>query len=286
MARAFGSPTVRQRELGKRLRYLRTQRDLTVEDVAQRLLCSATKVSRLETGARLPSLRDVRDLCALYEVDEPTSAELMSLAREARERGWWTAYEDLNLDPFIGFEQDATAITFYSMQYMPGLLQTEDYARGIIRAIAPQMDPQIVGQRVEARLRRQEVLERQDPPHYTALLDEAVLRRGVGGPAIMAAQFDKIIQAVSHDKATVQVIPFRVGAYAASDGNFILLEFDRDFDLGPIVYIEGLTANQYLERGADVARYRETIEYLLNLALSPQDSVQCMVELRDTYAGE
>ncbi len=84
----------------------------------------------------------------------------------------------------------------------------------------------------------------------------------------------------------MQVIPFRVGAYAASDGNFILLEFDRDFDLGPIVYIEGLTANQYLERGADVARYRETIEYLLNLALSPQDSVQCMVELRDTYAGE
>jgi transcriptional regulator with XRE-family HTH domain len=105
------SPTIRQRELGKRLRDLRSEHDLTVEDVAQKLLCSATKVSRLETGARRPSLRDVRDLCLLYGVDETTSTELMSLARGAREQGWWTQYEDLDLDPYIGLEQEATAIT-------------------------------------------------------------------------------------------------------------------------------------------------------------------------------
>jgi transcriptional regulator with XRE-family HTH domain len=155
------SPTVQQRELGTRLRELRYERGMTVEDVAEKLLCSATKISRLETGARRPSLRDVRDLCALYEVDDSTSAKFMSLARGAREQGWWTQYEDLNLDPLIGLEQEAAAITCYSMNYIPGLLQTEDYARGIITTIAPKMDPHIVQQRVEARLRRQQLLMRQ-----------------------------------------------------------------------------------------------------------------------------
>src|SRR5260370_41439687 len=119
-----------------RLRALRNERGITVEDVAKKLLCSATKLSRLETGARRPSLRDVRDLCALYEIDEATSAEFMSLARGAREQGWWNQYEDLNLDPLIGLEQEAAAITCYSMNYIPGLLQTKDYAQGIIKTIA------------------------------------------------------------------------------------------------------------------------------------------------------
>jgi len=185
------SPTVRQRELGTRLRGLRYERGMTVEDVAENLLCSATKISRLETGARRPSLRDVRDLCALYEVDESTSAEFMSLARGAREQGWWTQYEDLNLDPLIGLEQEAAAITCYSMNYIPGLLQTEDYAREIITTIAPKMNPHIVQQRVEARLRRQQSLQRNDRPRYQVLLDEAVLRRGVAGTALMVGQLDK-----------------------------------------------------------------------------------------------
>ena len=120
------SPTARQRELGTRLRGLRNEHNLTVEDVAERLLCSATKISRLETGARRPSLRDVRDLCGIYEVDASTSAELMSLAKEARAAGWWTQYDDLNLDPLIGLEDAAATITCYSMFYMPGLLQTRE----------------------------------------------------------------------------------------------------------------------------------------------------------------
>src|SRR5580658_2170607 len=176
------SPTVRQRELGKRLRELRNQHDLTVEDVAAKLLCSATKISRLETAARRPMLRDVRDLCRLYGVDELTSAELMSLTREARNPEWWTQYTDLNLDPYLGLEQDATAITSYTNYYIPALLQSEEYTRAIIRAIAPKMNPDIYKQRVDVRMQRQQrVLEKENNPRYRVLIDEAVLRRPVGG---------------------------------------------------------------------------------------------------------
>lgn len=280
------SPTGRQRELGFRLRELRNGCGLTVEGVAKELLCSATKISRLETGARRPSLRDVRDLCQLYEVDEETSAELMSLARGAREQGWWTQYEDLNLEPYIGLEQEATAITCYSMYYIPGLLQTGDYARGIIRTVAPKMDPKVVEQRTEARLRRQQILEDDSRPRYHVLIDEAVIRRGVGGPSLMAAQLDKILASVRSDKAIVQVIPFAAGAYAAADGYFVLLEFEDDSNLWPIVYIEGLADNQYLHRSADISRYRETIVYLRQRALKPHESMEFMALAREKYATE
>jgi len=279
------SPTVRQRELGKRLRELRGLYDLTVEDVAEKLLCSATKVSRLETGARRPSLRDVRDLCVLYGVDEASSIELMSLARGAREQGWWTQYEDLNLDPLIGLEQDAIAITCYSMYYMPALLQTEDYARAIIKAIAPKIDTAIHQQRVEVRMRRQQLLDSANPPRYRILLDEAALRRRVGGPVVMAAQFDKVLDAARQGKAAVQVIPFEVGEYAAVDAYFVLLDFDEESNLSPVVFIEGLTGNQYIERKADIARYREAIESLRDSALSPRDSLSLMQELREAYVS-
>jgi transcriptional regulator with XRE-family HTH domain len=257
---------------------------MTVEEVAGSLLCSATKVSRLETGARRPNPRDVRDLCRLYGVDEPTTAELMSLARGAREPGWWTKYEDLDLDPYIGLEQDAIAITCFSMYYMPGLLQTVDYARAIIRAIAPKMDPEIHRQRVEARMKRQLLLE-EDPPRFHVLLDEAALHRRVGGVAGMAAQLEKALDAQRDAKATIQVIPFDIGAYAAADGNFVLLEFDEDSGLSPVVFIEGLSSNKYVERDADIARYREAIEYLRNLALSPHDSTQRITEMQKIYVS-
>lgn len=279
------SPTVQQRELGTRLRELRNEHGLTVEDVANELLCSATKVSRLETGVRRPSLRDVRDLCTLYKVNETISAELMNLARGARAPGWWTKYEDLDLDPFIGLEQDAIAITCYSMYYIPGLLQTQDYARAIIKAIAPKMTSNVREERVEARLRRQQLLEDERPPHYRILLDEAALHRHVGGPKIMAAQLDKVLELQREGKAVIQVIPFDVGAYAAADGYFVLLEFEEDSSLSPIVFIEGLNNNQYLQRKADVDRYRETIVYLRELALSPSDSRKRILEVRKNLNG-
>jgi transcriptional regulator with XRE-family HTH domain len=278
------SPTVRQRELGKRLRELRNSQNLTVEEVSARLLCSATKISRLETGVRRPSLRDVRDLCSLYDVDELTSAELMNLARGAREQGWWTQYEDLDLNALIGLEQAAKAITCYSMYYMPALLQTADYARLIIKAIVPKINPDIHEQRIEARLRRQELLERADRPRYRVLLDEAALHRVVGGPEVMAAQLDKVLEAVHSDKVAVQVIPFDAGAHAAADSYFVLLEFDAPH-LSPVVYLENLTGNQYLERPAAIARYHEAVEYLRDSALSPRDSVALMTEHRKAYGA-
>lgn len=279
------SPTVRQRELGKRLRELRNEHQLTVEDVAEKLLCSATKISRLETGARRPSLRDVRDLCSLYGVDDAASAELMTLARDAREPSWWDKYDDLNLAMLIGLEQEASALTCYSMYYMPALLQTEGYARAIIRAIAPKMDPDVCQQRIEVRLRRQQLLEGVSRPRYRVLLDEAVLRRRVGGTAVMAAQLDKILEGVRQDKVTVQIVPFDAGAYAAADGYFVLLEFG-EASLPPVVFVEGLTKNQYLEHMVDIARYREVIENLRDSALSPRDSLSYVAEIRKSYIDE
>jgi len=276
------SPVARQRELGTRLRALRTERGMTVEEVAAELLCSTTKISRLETAARRPSLRDVRDLCVLYELDQQMSRELMSLAREARESGWWTEYPDLGLDPLIGLEQEAASITCYSMYYMPGLLQTEEYAELIIKTVAPKMDLHVVQQRTAARMRRQEVLG-DNGPFYNVILDEMVFRRGGGSPSLMAAQVGKVLQLAHSDRITVQVIPFEAGAYAAADSYFVLLEFDDESNLWPVIYIEGLTDNQYLQRGPDIARYRETVEYLRDRALDPDGSIKFMENVRKEY---
>jgi transcriptional regulator with XRE-family HTH domain len=259
---------------------------MTVEEVADRLLCSATKISRLETAARPPSLRDVRDLCALYKVDDLATAEFMNLAREARAPAWWAKYEDLNLQPLIGLEQEATSITCYSMYYMPGLLQTDEYAHNIIKTVAPKMDPQIVRQRAEVRMRRQHLLDEESGPCYNVLLDELVFRRGVGGPSLMTAQLDKTLGMARSGKASVQIIPFTAGAYAAAESYFVLLEFDEESDLWPMVYIEGLTDNQYHQRGSDISRYRETIEYLRDRALNPEDSIRFMESVREEYGRE
>jgi transcriptional regulator with XRE-family HTH domain len=279
------NPMARRHELGTRLRVLRNERGLTVEGVAAELLCSPTKISRLETGARRPSLRDVRDLCALYKVDKETSAELMRFAEDARKPGWWAQYEDLNLEKLIGLEQEATAITGFSMSYIPGLLQTEEYARGIIPIIAPKMNPEIVEQRVEARMRRQQILEQDGRPYYLVLLDEAIMHRGVGGPAVMAAQLRKVLDVVQQNHATVQVIPFTAGAYTSLDAYFALLEFEEDSDLWPVVFVEGLAENKYFDRKADVARYRETIEYLCDRAFDPRESVKLIDKVRQSYAS-
>jgi transcriptional regulator with XRE-family HTH domain len=282
---AATNPTVRQRELGRRLRELRLEQGLTVEEVADKLLCSATKISRLETGARRPSLRDVRDLCDLYHVGQPTSDEFMELARGAREQGWWTRYEDLRLDPYLGLEQVAAAITSFTTFYLPALLQTEEYTREVIRKIAPKMEPAIYQQRVEARMRRQEVLDGPNPPRYRVLLDEAVLYRRVGSPALMMAQIDKILQAERNSKVTIQIIPFDSGVHPAVDSNFVLLEFDDETKISPTVFVEGLAANQHMERKPDVDRYKEAIDLLRDSALNARDSVQHITEVQERYRG-
>jgi transcriptional regulator with XRE-family HTH domain len=275
-------PTVRQRELGFRLRELRTALGMTIEEVAERLLCSPTKVSRAETGTRRASLRDVRDLCQLYGVADAEAAELMELAKMAREPGWWTKYSDLNLG-YIGLEQEAAAITCFAMYCLPGLLQTESYAREAIRTIAPRIDLKVLEERVEARLLRQQLLTRDNAPRYRILIDESVLFRRVGGSAVMAEQLDKVLRLERESKVTVQVIPFEVGTYAAQDSNFVLLEF-RD-PVPPVVFVEGLMHHQFLGGSTDLERYREAVENLRDSALSPRDSVERIRERQAAFAG-
>jgi transcriptional regulator with XRE-family HTH domain len=258
--------------------------DLTVEAVAGKLLCSATKISRIETGARRASLRDVRDLCGIYGVSKQETEDLMRLASQARESSWWTHYEDLRLSPYIGLEQDAVAITVFAMYWVPALLQTEDYARAMITGIARKIEPPVLKQRIEARIRRQDLLSRDKPPRYRALLDEAVLHRKVGGSSAMAEQLDKILRLAQDEKVTVQVIPFEVGAHASADSNFEFLEF-RDPALRDVVFVEGLYSNQYQEKEAELERYREAIEYLRDESMSPKDSLALIADIRkNTYS--
>jgi transcriptional regulator with XRE-family HTH domain len=274
------SPTIRQRELGMRLREFRTAKNLTVEDVAKELLCSPTKISRAETGARRATLRDVRDLCQIYEVDADTSAELMNLAREARQPSWWTKYDDLKIVPFIGMEQAASAITCFGMYFVPALLQTEDYARAIIKGIAPKIEEKVLGQRVEARIKRHELLYQDKPPKYRVILDEAVLHRQVGGPSVMRAELDKMLQLMREERAAVQVLPYEIGAYGAIDSNFDYLEF-AGTKLPDLVFVESLITHLYQERPEEIERYREALDYLRDEALNPRDSAKRIEEIRN-----
>ena len=273
------SPTIRQRELGIRLREFRTAKGLTVEEVAKELLCSPTKISRAETGARRATLRDVRDLCRIYGVEADTSAELMELAREARKPGWWTKYNDPKIAPFVGLEQAATAITCFGMYFVPALLQTEDYARVLIKGIAPRIEENVLAQRVEARMMRQKLLYQAKPPKYRALLDEAVLHRQVGGPSVMRAQLERILSFM-RDRTAVQVIPYEVGVYGAIDSNFDYLEF-AGTSLPDLVFVEGLVSHLYLERREELDRYREALDCLRDEALNPRDSAKRIEEIRD-----
>src|SRR6266571_442671 len=275
------SPTVRQRELAARLRQLRHDRGLTVDDVAKELLCSSTKISRIETAARRPSLRDVRDLCRVYGIaDKPDAADLMVLARQAREPGWWRQYDDLgDIDLYIGLEQAAVGISHFGMYFIHGLLQTEDYARAILKAIQPKIDPKILAQRIEARMRRQELLEQPNLPRFRELLDEGALRRQVGGPAVMRAQLDRILQLVRENKVTVQVVPFDAGAHAIPDSNFTYLEFG-DPSITNLIFSESLVSHLYHEQKAQLDRYHEALEYLRDAALSPRDSVNLIADIR------
>ncbi|MCW2935837.1 MAG: hypothetical protein JWM19_6799 [Actinomycetia bacterium] len=274
------SPTVRQRELGLRLRKIRTGLGLTVEDMARKLMCSPAKVSRMETGARRPILRDIRELCSIYSLDEKASGELMQLARQSREPAWWNKYDEIELVPYIGLEQDASSITAYDLHYLPGLLQTEDYARALIRAINPKIDQGILEQRVATRLRRQQRLEGDNPPQYRALIDEAAFHRTVGSDALMVAQVDKVVSLAEDGKAVVQLIPFERGAYPAADIMFVLLEFVQ---LPPIVFVEGLVESQHFDRPDQIERYRDAIERIRDSALSPQDSLHRLAEIRKGY---
>lgn len=279
-----GSPTLRRRELGVLLRQLRGKSELTVEQVAAALLCSPSKVSRMETGQRGATARDIRDLCALYKVTDPAEQErLMTLAREGKQQGWWQAYA-LPYTTYVGLEQEATTIRIFHSAVVPGLFQTADYTRALHRAGAPQFEDSAIEERVRERLTRQQLLAGENPPEVEVILDEAVLHRPIGSPAIMRDQLSAIIAAASQPRVSVRVVPYAVGAHPALDSNFIVLEFAGQAPT--IIYVEGLVGQIYLERQQDIDRYKLALDLLRGLALSPQDSAAFIKKIRETHIGD
>jgi transcriptional regulator with XRE-family HTH domain len=275
------SPTVRRRELGALLRALRMDAELTVDQVADQLLCSPSKVSRMETGHRGVSLRDVRDLCELYGVTDQAERERLGmLAREGKVQGWWQPF-DLPYDTFVGLESAAVAISDFEPGVLPGLLQSPDYSRAVHEAVIPRLAPEVIAQRVEARTIRQQVLSRPAPPRFTAIVDEAVLHRAVGGPVVMRDQLERVVEASKAPNVTIQVLPYRVGAHAALDSTFIMLEFPAP--MPGVIYVDGLVGQMYLEQEQDVRRYREVFDQLRALSLDPEDSIDLISQVSRTY---
>jgi transcriptional regulator with XRE-family HTH domain len=273
------SPTLRRRELASRLRELRKQAGLTVEDVARELLCSPPKISRIETGTRSPTLRDVRDLCRLYHVSDAEQASLMTIAREAKQQGWWNKFDDLGIDLLIGLEMDTRRISAHDSSFVPWAFQTEQYARAIIRGVLPRIDDRILEERVAARMTRQEILRSPEPPYLWSLIDESALRRAIGGASLMRDQLSKILETAAASNVTMQVVPFEAGAHPGLDNTFMLLEFDSAVQ-SPVVFVENLAGDFYLERAAEIERYREVLEHLRACALSPANSIKCIEQIR------
>lgn len=266
------SPTVRRRRLASELRRLREAAKLTIEEVGEKLECSASKISRIETGHVGVTPRDARDLLDLYEVAPDQLEALVQLAREARKKGWWHAYNEVFTGAFVGLESDASSLRAFQALLVPGLLQTEDYTRAVIRSIRPDWTEADVERRVGARTERQRLLSEPDPPNYWAIMDEAVLRRTVGGPDVMTAQLRRLCDIAALPNVTVQVVPFDAGAHSSMEGPFLILGFPEQAD-PDVVYVDTTTGGVYLEEQGDVQRYTLMFDHLRASALSPDDSV-------------
>jgi transcriptional regulator with XRE-family HTH domain len=271
------SPTVRRRELGALLRSLRSERSLTVEQVAERLLCSPSKVSRMETGHGVVTPRDIRDLCDLYQVtDEAERNRLKQLAREGKQQGLWQPY-GLKYQTYIDLEAEAVAISAFQSSAVHGLLQTADYARAVDERAISRPDPSKIDLQIEAKLTRQRILTQEDPPRFNVVLDEAALHRVIGGRAVMAEQLGKILDMSALPNVMVQILPYERGAHPALESNFAILELP---DPTPgIVYVEGLIGYTYLERPEDLERYHAVFRQLQSIALSPEDSAEFVTEV-------
>jgi transcriptional regulator with XRE-family HTH domain len=268
------SPTVRRRRLALELRRLREAAKLTCEEVAENLECSASKISRVETGRVSVSPRDVRDMLALYKVPEDQRESLVQLARDSRQKGWWHAYSD-TIQPqfaaYIGLESAAAEIRIYEVSLIPALLQTQDYAQAVISAGMVSAKPDDIGRSVQLRMARQPALIRDDPPKLWAVLDEAALRRRVGGAGLMRLQLEHLLDMASLPNVSVQVIPFGGGAHPAMGRPFIVLVFPERID-PDVVYLEDLTRAMYLEDVDEVDRYNVFFNHLRATALSFDES--------------
>jgi transcriptional regulator with XRE-family HTH domain len=280
------NPTVRRRRLGQELRRLRELKGMTAEEVAERLLVSQSKISRLENGRRSISQRDVRDLCGVYEVqDQRVVDSLMQMAKDSRQQGWWHAFGDIPYSVYIGLETDAESLRVYEPQIITGLLQTRAYAEAIIRGGSPETSDAEIDKRVQVRLRRQDrISAERDPLRLWVVLDEAALRRAVGSRQIMREQLEHLAELSQRPHITVQVLPFEVGAHPGINGQYSILEFADAAD-SSVVYIEGVTSDLYLEKAHDVQKYTVMYEHLRAQALNVDQSTRLIEEVAKEYAG-
>ena len=275
------SPTVRRRELGALLRALRNEKGLTVEQVAERLLCSPSKVSRMETGHGIATPRDIRDLCDLYDVADQAERDRMTqLSHDSKQQGWWQSY-DLAYATYAGLEAEAVVISGFQSSVVQGLLQTADYARAGHEGAMPRLSPDQIEMQIEAKLTRQRILTQHDPPRFTAVLDEAALHRMVGGRRVMAAQLARILEMSALPNIMVQVLPYERGAHPAVESNFTILELPSPTP--GVVFVEGLIGSTYLERADDLKRYHEIFAQLQSIALNPQDTADLIANLLPAY---
>ncbi|MEU8203605.1 helix-turn-helix transcriptional regulator [Streptosporangium sp. NPDC049046] len=274
------SPTVRRRRLAAELRGLREAAGLTMEEVAQALDMSRATISRLETGKTArPRPRDIRDILDLYRAEDAHREAVMDLVRGARERGWWEQYKGVFTGTYVGLEAEASSIDTFEPLVIPGLLQTSAYTAELIRA-SLSYDPAELDKRVEARMRRQEILRRPNPPRYRAIIDEAALLRPVGDTEVMRDQLRKLINTHPLEHVTIQVMPMSAGLHVGMSGHFVILEFP-DFTDQNVVYIETPTDNLYLEEPKQLERYNLMMQRLVADALGADASIAYLSELID-----
>ncbi|MFF9059954.1 helix-turn-helix domain-containing protein [Streptomyces sp. NPDC101213] len=278
------NPTVRRRRLGQELRRLREDKGMTAEQVADRLLVSQSKISRLENGRRSISQRDVRDLCGVYEVEDQRIVDsLMQMAKDSRQQGWWHAFGDVPYSVYIGLETDAASLRVYDPQVVPGLLQTRQYAETLISGALPETAATEIEKRVQVRMRRQERISAEENPlRLWTVMDEAALRRVVGGKALMRDQLEHLVEQSRLPHVTVQVIPFEMGAHPGLNGQYAILEFPDAAD-SSVVYIEGVTSDLYLEKPNDVQKYSVMYEHLRAQALNVDQSRQFIADIAKEY---
>ena len=272
-----GSPTVLRILLGAQLRRLREAKRISPEEAGYVIRASHSKISRLETGRVGFKDRDIVDLLTLYGVtDEARREEIRGLAARANSPGWWHDYSDILagwFEEYIGLEEAAVQIRAYEAQFVPGLLQTEDYARAVI--LLEYSNPKEISRRVSLRIARQAILARRDPPSLWVVLDEAVLMRPIGGSAAMRDQLKHLIEMSQRPNVTIQIMPFTAGGHAAAGGSFSVLHFAED-DLPDVVYHEQLASAQYLDKQDVVGKYLEVMDRLRLEAATPASSLKTL----------
>jgi transcriptional regulator with XRE-family HTH domain len=276
---------VRARQLAVEIRQLRELKMLTGEEAAARLGWSASKVSRIETGRSPVSISDLRRLLDLYEVPAIRREWLVELARTADQRGWWEAYASAVRESYsalIAVETSAQSLFQFENSVVPGLLQTEAYVEEVVRSGLLAKPLGVVAQRVEVRLNRQAALTRQEEPlGLTAVLDEAVLRRQVGGPEVMREQLLHLADMAARPNITLQVLPFTRGSHPAIDGSFSIYLFPGIIE-SEVVFLEHMTSDIFIEQEAEVTRYRLAFDRLQEIALEPEDSIALITQVANS----